>query len=151
MAEVMYCQMPDTLTIREIKINKKVITTTLLNPKEVTRKELGKLYTKRWLVEVDSRFIKTVLQMDILRCKTPDMVCKEIWVNLLAYNLIRTVMAQAAHRHNLPPRTLSFKGTLQQLNAFKEGFLHTTKKRLSTIRTSSESYCQSSRGEQTRT
>ena len=120
-------------TIREIKINKKVITTTLLNPKKVTRTELGKLYPKRWLIEVDFRFIKTVPQMDIFRCKTPDMVCKEIWVNLLEYNLIRKVMAQAAHRHNLPPRTLSFKGTLQQLNAFKERFLHTTKKRLSTM------------------
>lgn len=106
-------------TIRDIKINKKVITTTLLNPKEVTRKELGKLCTKRWLIEVDFRFIKTVLRMDVLRCKTPDMVCKEIRVHLLAYNLIRTVMAQAAYRYNLPPRTLSFKGTLQQLNAFR--------------------------------
>nr|QNO46557.1 hypothetical protein BHHJPBMP_00003 [Methanosarcinales archaeon ANME-2c ERB4] len=118
-------------TIREIKINKKVITTTLLNPKEVTRNELGKLYTKRWLIEVDFRFIKTVLQMDVLRCKTPDMVCKEIWVHLLAYNLIRTVMAQAAYRYNLPPRTLSFKGTLQQLNAFKGTFLRTAKTCLS--------------------
>jgi len=131
MSEIMYCQMPDTLAIREIKINKKVITTTLLNPKEVTRKELGKLYTKRWLIEVDFRFIKTVLQMDVLRCKTPDMVCKEIWVHLLAYNLIRMVMAQAAYRYNLPPRTLSFKGTLQQLNAFKGEFLRTAKTRLS--------------------
>jgi IS4 transposase len=133
MNESMYCQMPDTLTIREIKINGKVITTTFLNPKEVTRNEIGELYTKRWLIEVDFRFIKTVLQMDILRCKTPDMVRKEIWVHLLAYNLIRTIMAQAAHRYNLPPRTLSFKGTLQQLNAFKETFLRTTEKRLSIV------------------
>ena len=65
-------------TIREIKINGKVIITTLLNPKEVTRKELGELYTKRWFIEVDFRSIKTVLRMDILRCKTPDMVRKEI-------------------------------------------------------------------------
>ena len=126
----MYCQIPDTLTIREIKINKKIITTTLLDPKEVTRKELGELYTKRWFIEVDFRFIKTVLQMDVLRCKTPDMVCKEIWVHLLAYNLIRTVMAQAAHRYDVSPQTLSFKGTLQHLDAFKETFLHTDEKHL---------------------
>ncbi|KAF5410106.1 MAG: hypothetical protein C5S47_07500 [Candidatus Methanogasteraceae archaeon] len=132
MNESMYLQMPDTLTIREIKINRKVITTTLLDPKKFTREEIDELYTKRWLIEVDFRFIKTVLQMDILRFKTPDMVCKEIWVNLLAYNLIRTVMAQAAHHYNLPPRTLSFKGTLQQLNVFKERFLRTSKKHLST-------------------
>nr|QNO47960.1 hypothetical protein DBNCDMDK_00049 [Methanosarcinales archaeon ANME-2c ERB4] len=108
MNESMYRQMPDTLAIREIKISGKVTTTTLLNPKEVTRKEIGELYTERWLIEVDFSFIKTVLQMDILRCKTPDMVYKEIWVHLLAYNLIRTVMAQAAHRYNLPPRTPEF-------------------------------------------
>jgi hypothetical protein len=130
MNESMYCQMPDTLTIREIKINGKVITTTLLYPKEVTRKEIGELYTERWLIEVDFRFIKTVLQMDVLRCKTPDMVCKEIWVHLLAYNLIRTVMAQTAHRYNLPPRTLSFKGALQQLNAFKDTLLCADEKSL---------------------
>ena len=75
-------------TIREIKINGKVITTTLLDPKEVTRMEIGELYTKRWLIEVDFSFIKTVLQMDILRCKIPEMVRKEIWVHLLEYNLI---------------------------------------------------------------
>jgi hypothetical protein len=130
MDESMYRQMPDTLTMREIEINGKVITTTLLNPTEVTRKEIGELYTKRWLIEVDFRFIKTVLQMDILRCKTPDMVCKEILVHLLAYNLIRTVMAQAAYRYNLPPRTLSFKGTLQQLNAFKDTLLCADEKSL---------------------
>lgn len=130
MNESMYCQMPDLLTIREVKINGKVITTTLLNPKEVTRKEIGELYTERWLIEVDFRFIKTVLQMDVLSCKTPDMVCKEIWVHLLAYNLIRTVMAQAAHRYNLPPRTLSFKGTLQQLNALKDTILCADEKSL---------------------
>jgi IS4 transposase len=65
-------------------------------------------YTKRWLIEVDFRFIKTVLQMDVLRCKTHDLVCKEIWVHLLAYNLIRTVMAQAAHRYDASPRTPKF-------------------------------------------
>ena len=125
-----YRQMSDTPAIREIEINGKVITITLLDPKEVTRKEIGELYTKRWLIEVDFRFIKTVLQMDVLRCKTPDMVCKEIWVHLLAYNLIRTVMAQAAYRYNLPPRTLSFKGTLQQLNAFKDTLLCADEKSL---------------------
>jgi len=125
-----YRQMPDTLTIREIKINGKVITTTLLDPKEVTRKEIGELYTKRWLIEVDFDSIKTVLQMDVLRCKTPDLVRKEIYVHLLAYNLIRTVMAQTAHRYDVSPRTLSFKGALQQLNAFKDTFLCADEKSL---------------------
>lgn len=62
---------------------------------------------------------KDTLQMDELRCKTPAMVRKEITVHFIAYNLIRTVMAQAAFRAGISPRTISFKGTLQTLNAFR--------------------------------
>ena len=57
--------------------------------------------------------------MDILRCKSPELVRKEIWTHILAYNLIRTVMAQAATRHGIEPRSISFKGTLQTLEAFQ--------------------------------
>ena len=58
--------------------------------------------------------------MDVLRCKSPEMVEKEIWMHLLAYNLIRGVMAQAAEAHDKRPRQLSFKGTLQTITAFQE-------------------------------
>ena len=57
--------------------------------------------------------------MDILRCKTPELVRKEIWAHILTYNLIRTIMAQAATRHSIGPRTISFKGTLQFLEEFQ--------------------------------
>ena len=57
--------------------------------------------------------------MDVLRCKTPELVRKEVWTHVLAYNLIRTVMAQAAEKHELQPRTISFKGALQSLEAFQ--------------------------------
>jgi hypothetical protein len=59
------------------------------------------------------------MQMDVLRCKTPDMVRKEIWMHLLAYNLIRTVMAEAAERADRRPREVSFKGALQTLTAYR--------------------------------
>ena len=59
------------------------------------------------------------MQMDVLRCKTPELVHKEIWTHLLAYNLIRTIMAQAATKHGIEPRTISFKGALQTLEAFQ--------------------------------
>src|SRR5437660_2539596 len=72
-----------------------------------------------WQIEVDIRSIKSTMKMDVLRCKTPEMVRKEIWMHLLAYNLIRTVMAQAARGHGLAPREISFKGALQTLNAFR--------------------------------
>ena len=56
--------------------------------------------------------------MDVLRCKTPAMVRKEIWMHLLAYNLVRKLMAQAAATAGVCPRDISFKGTLQTLMAF---------------------------------
>lgn len=59
------------------------------------------------------------MQMDVLRCKTPELVRKEIWTHILAYNLIRTVMAQAATTHDLEPRSISFKGAIQSLEAFQ--------------------------------
>ncbi|MCA9027292.1 MAG: hypothetical protein KDA86_18935 [Planctomycetaceae bacterium] len=57
--------------------------------------------------------------MEILRCKTPELVRKEIWTHILAYNLIRTVIAQAASKHGIEPRTVSFKGAIQTLEAFQ--------------------------------
>ncbi len=126
MDEETYNQIPDSIEIREIKSKGKVIATTILDHKFATRKEISKLYTKRWLIEVDLRHIKSALKMDILRCKTPEMVRKEIWVHLLAYNLIRTVMAQAAYNYKISPRCLSFKGTIQELRAFKKNYLNST-------------------------
>jgi len=119
MGEQTYLAMPQTLTVREIKSKGKVIVTTMLDPMQASRKEIAEFYTQRWLVEVDLRSIKETLQMDVLRCKTPAMVRKEISVHLLAYNLIRGVMTQAAIRKGISPRMISFKGTLQTLNAFQ--------------------------------
>ena len=65
------------------------------------------------------RSIKITLQMDVLRCKTPELVRKEIRTHVLAYNLIRTVMAQAATMEGVEPRSISFKATLQVLEAFR--------------------------------
>ena len=68
---------------------------------------------------MDLRLLKQTLQMDVLRCKTPESVRKELWAHILAYNLIRTVMAQAAVEHGIEPRSISFKGALQTLEAFQ--------------------------------
>jgi len=57
--------------------------------------------------------------MDILRCKTPELVHKEVWTHVLAYNLVRTIMAQAADCHDVMPRAISFKATMQTLEAFQ--------------------------------
>ena len=99
--------MPDNLTVREVhyyicipgwRTKEVTLITTLLDAQVYPIKELLKIYELRWDVELDLRHIKTSLGMDILRGKTPEMVRKEIYVHLLAYNLLRTVMWQAPNR-----------------------------------------------------
>ena len=70
-------------------------------------------------VALDLRSIKDVLRMDVLRCQAPAMVGKEIWTRLLASNLIRGVMAEAARRHESQPRRLSFQGARQMIEGFR--------------------------------
>lgn len=103
----------DEITVREVKVGKKVLVTTMLNARQVSKGELGELFWQRWNVELDLRNIKSTLGMERLRCKTPSMVAKELWAYLLAYNLIRLLMAEAASQARVLPRQLSFKHTLQ--------------------------------------
>ena len=109
MDEETYAQIPDEMTVRELRfkveqpgfrVDNVVLVTTMLDATMYTKDELADLYLQRWNVELDLRSIKDVLQMDVLRCKSPEMVEKEIWMHLLAYNLIRGVMAQAADAHS---------------------------------------------------
>jgi hypothetical protein len=95
-----------------------VLVTTLLDPEEYPAEDLAQLYRERWHCELDLRSLKTTLQMEHLRCRTPAMVEKEVWMHMLAYNLLREVMAHAAREHNKLPRRLSFKGAMQTVNAF---------------------------------
>lgn len=113
MSETEYAAAPATLTLREFKAGGKILVTTLLNPKAVPKSELKVLYRSRWHVELDIRHIKETMGLGVLSCKTPEMAQKEIWVYLLAYNLIRLMMAQSALLADITPRTISFKHSLQ--------------------------------------
>jgi hypothetical protein len=121
-----YRSYPKQLLMRQVAVdardkNNRVqefkVVTTILTP-AIDGKQIGILYEHRWEGEVDIRSIKCTMQMDILRCKTPDMVHKEIWTHLLAYNLLRTVMAVAASENDIEPRKVSFKGAKQAVTAF---------------------------------
>jgi len=123
-----YDALPEFLMIRECRVRVEqagfrteslLIATTLLDARDVTKQDLAQLYRARWNAELDLRSLKRTLQMDILRCKTPELVRKEIWTHILAYNLIRTIMAQAATKHGIEPRSISFKGAVQTLEAFQ--------------------------------
>ncbi|HVK16613.1 MAG TPA: transposase [Fimbriiglobus sp.] len=123
-----YNALPGSITVREVRSRVEqagfrtrtvVVVTTLLDPEQATKEELAALYRARWHNELDLRSLKSTMQMGELRCKTPEAVRKEVWAHILAYNLIRTVMAQAAARHDIPPRLISFKGAMQTLEAFR--------------------------------
>jgi hypothetical protein len=108
-----YAAVPETLRVREFYAGGKIMVTTFLCPKDTPKGVLKALYRRRWQVELDVRNIKTTLGMEQLRCRTPEMAQKELWVYLLAYNLIRLLMAQAALLADQIPRQLSFKHTVQ--------------------------------------
>jgi len=108
-----YARFPDELTVREVKVAHQVLVTTLLNHRQVSKNDLSVLYARRWNVELDLRNLKTTTGMDVLSCQTPQMNEKQLWVHLLAYNVIRFLMAQAACNADVDPRSLSFKHTVQ--------------------------------------
>ncbi|MHB1201230.1 MAG: IS4 family transposase [Polaromonas sp.] len=108
-----YAQFPDELTVREVKVAHQVLVTTLLDHRQVSKDDLSALYARRWNVELDLRNLKTTTGMDVLSCQTPQMNEKQLWVHLLAYNVIRLLMAQAACNAGVDPRDLSFKHTVQ--------------------------------------
>ena len=124
-----YTGFPDELTVREVKVAHQVLVTTLLDHRKVSKNDLSALYARRWNVELDLRNLKTTTGMDVLSCQTPQMNEKQLWVHLLAYNVIRLLMAQAARNVGIDPRELSFKHTVQLwtewvsrgLSATKEG------------------------------
>jgi Transposase DDE domain len=124
-----YERMPAELTVRELRfkvvqpgfrVDELVLVTTMVDAEQYSKEELADLFLKRWHIELDFRSIKCALKMNILRCQSPEMVEKEIWMHLLAYNLIRGVMAQAARAHGRAPRQVSFTGAWQTMKAFHE-------------------------------
>jgi putative transposase len=136
-----YATLPSTLTLREVCVRvvqpgfrprSLVVVTTLLDAEQYPAEEIAVLYRRRWDAELHLRSLKIVLQMDQLRCKTPERVRNEFWMHLLGYNLIRGVMASAALASGRSPWEVSFKGTLQTLHHFLPTLLSTI---------SSESWC----------
>jgi len=120
MEQEFYAQMPEELTVRESKVAQWVLVSTLIDPVQVSKEELNALYVQRWHIELDLRAIKTVMGMDILRCKSAQMVQKEVGAFFLAYNLVRAAMAQAAACAKLLPRQLSFCGAKRMINGFMD-------------------------------
>jgi hypothetical protein len=106
--------------IKGFRVRTIILVTTLLDPIAFPAQALGELYFQRWSVELHFREIKTLLRLDVLRCLTPQMVHKELLLHMIAYNLIRCLMQQAAICHHVDLSRISFKGTLDTLHHFAD-------------------------------
>jgi hypothetical protein len=127
MDEASYAALPKALEVREVRVRVGqpgfrtrvfVAVTTLVDEEVFPGADIAVLYRVRWLAELDLRALKHTLQMDVLRCQSPELVRKEVWAHLLGYNLVRGLMAQAAQEAGLLPVQLSFTGAVQAVNAF---------------------------------
>ncbi len=131
MSKEEYSKVNESITVRETNVGKNtVIVSTFLNSKKVTKEDIKELYNSRWNIETDLFSLKEVFNMGVLRCNSPEMIRKEISIHLLAYNLVRTVMAQAAKLNNKKPRAISFMGAKQNIIAFNIHFQYAKPKNI---------------------
>jgi hypothetical protein len=123
-SEAEHVALPATLTLRMIRLRvaapgfrtkSVVLVTTLLDPETYPAEELRKLYSRRWQVELHFQQIKTHLAMDVLRCKSPELIEREVLMHQIAYNLVRSLMQRSAHLHRITLTRISFKGALDTL------------------------------------
>ena len=120
-----YATYPDSIEVREVRVRVEtpgfrtkelIVVTDLLDPVQYSKSDLAALYRRRWQAELNLRSLKTDMQMEHLRCKEPHRVRNEIRAHMIAYNLIRQLMCEAAIKGNVQPWQISFKNTMQTLN-----------------------------------
>lgn len=120
-------QFPEEIVVRVIRITvsqkgfrtrKLMLVTTLLDPKLYPAQEIAQTYLRRWRLEMCLDDLKTTLGMESLKCQSPQMVEKELLAFLIAHNLTRCVMAQAAREHGQQLDRISFKGALDAFRHF---------------------------------
>ncbi len=130
LAQEQWETLPDTFAVREITMHIDipgfrsktiVIATTLRDHKAYPAHEIAALYRRRWAIELYFRDIKISMGADVLRCKTPDMVKKELCMHVLAYNLVRALMLDAARKHATPLQRIRFKGACDAIRNWAPG------------------------------
>jgi len=124
-----FAALPATLTLRVVQLDISAkgfrtrsisLVTTLLDPEAYPLQALGELYLQRWGVELHFREIKITLGLDVLRCLSPEMIHKELLMQMISYNIVRALMQEASIRHDVDLRRISFKGTLDTLRHWSQ-------------------------------
>ncbi len=130
----LWAELPQEIVVRIVRFRvavpgfrtqEVVLVTTLLDEKAYPDSAIAELYRRRWSVELCFRDIKTTLGLDVLRCRTPELIEKEIWLQAIAYNLVRALMLEAAWTHQVEIERLSFKGTVDTLRQWTPLFAPT--------------------------
>jgi hypothetical protein len=133
-----WAALPDTLPVRAVKgslqrkgfrVRQVIVITTLLDPQAYPAQEILAAYLRRWRLEMCLDDLKTTLGMESLRNRSPEMAQQELSLRLIAHNLVRCTMAQAATEHHLPPERISFKGSLDALRQFSCAMAQTKSKK----------------------
>jgi hypothetical protein len=129
MALAQWQALPPTLTLRTVKgslyqkgyrVRQVTVITTLLDPQAYPAREVLEAYVRRWRLEICLDDLKTTLDMESLRARSPEMAQKELYMRLVAHNLIRCTMAEAAREHGVGLDRISFKGSVDALGQFAQ-------------------------------
>ena len=131
-------KLPEKATVRVIRFHAIIrgrkqrvsLVTTLLDPVAYPAKQLIALYARRWDLELALRHVKTTMGMEHLRCKTPDMAEKEVLAYLVAYNLVRCLMAEAVALAGVAMERVSFKGTVDAVRQYTTAIAGARNKRM---------------------
>jgi hypothetical protein len=121
--------LPKTLTLRIVRgscfvrgfrVRRVTLVTTLLDAQRYPAHQILEAYLRRWRLEMCLDDLKTTLKMEMLRSRSPEMLQRELYAHLIAHNLIRCTMAQAASAYEVALERISFKGTLDALRQFTQ-------------------------------
>ena len=121
---------PETLKVRQITLrvevpgfrSQTIVLITTLSEEEYATEEVTEMYKDRWLAEISFRDLKQTMRSDQLRCRTPEMIRKELWMRLIGYNALCHLLKEAAVQTQTPRESLSFKGALQVMRAWEHRF-----------------------------
>jgi hypothetical protein len=138
MGQKLWASVAKSLTVRLIHVRcsakgfrtrELVLVTTLLDPEKYPAEQIAKLFLQRWSVELFLRDIKTMLQMEHFRCKSPAMVQKEFWMHMIGYNLVRAIMFETVRQHQVPLERISFKGCVDSVRQYSLALARTKTKK----------------------
>lgn len=138
LSSVQWAGLPEQMTLRTVKgrcyqkgfrVRQVTLVTTLLDPQLYPAQEILQAYLRRWRLEMCLDDLKTTLKMDMLRGRSPQMVQKELYARIIAHNLIRCIVAQAAAEHGVAPERISFKGSLDALRQFSQAMARARSKK----------------------